>query len=221
MEREPIPVITAQVSVIALIYLGYLWCIDKIPSLSTDKYYLALGAVIIIIGPVISQVIFGFWKKYWGFRSYDVTKYLCNGLPSDKAHKVQIIFDNFWHNSSNVNEKIIEYSRRRSVVCQMNLFVSKLLAIGSFLFLIITFINAIDSHGFIVWRGMLMFFSSGVLAILFCENFKINGKELRGIESRNIKKIINENNDFDNFKEEYKKLTKQNLEEVLKEFNEK
>lgn len=227
MEREPVPVIGTQVSAVTLLFLGLMWVLDKIPNTCNSSYYLSLGAIVIIVGPIISQIIYGIWKSLGGFRLYDITKYLCKDLrlSFEESCKIQSLFDNFWHNNSNINDEIIRYSRSRSVVCQMYLFASRILSIGALIFLVLIFYFSYshDINIIAIRKSLILFLVSGLISCLFEVNFKITSKELIRNELNNIEEAKNSSNAikksaYKKFKSELEEITTpKKLEDILEE----
>ncbi|OGD57044.1 hypothetical protein A2V71_00325 [Candidatus Berkelbacteria bacterium RBG_13_40_8] len=227
MEREQIPIISIQVSIVALVLLSYKWINGTIQTLSNDKYYLSVGAIVILFSPIVSQIIYSVWKKYFGFKSYDITKYLSSNLSGEKCEKVekiQSLFDNFWHNSDNINSNIISYSRTRSFVCQMYLFSSRLLGLGSLTYLFLAFYYSYVFSCSNAFRSLSLFLLSMLVVYLFDENYKIASKELIRSELKNIndtKKDKKKKKKYDELIDEYNKITGAKLEDILEKIESK
>jgi len=183
MERDQIPVIGLQIAIMSAISLGILWLLGHIPHRETPnaiEFLVAFTAIVVIFNTIITQVVYNIWKIIGGFSFYDVTKILCNNVHSKlKKQQIQIAFDNFWHNDKNINKAIIDYSRRRSVVCQMNLFASWILFIAGIIFFIFIFIFNCKVSATL--SGISL-----VLAVTFYLHYKITSSELIQIEKKNI-----------------------------------
>jgi len=224
MERDQIPVIGLQISLAALLVLGIFWIYDLLPSLFERKneFYISFGAVVVVLSPVFSQIVYSIWKIFFGFQSYDITRELCACVYSpDCRQKIQIAFDNFWHNSDNVNDNIIKYSRTRSVVCQMNLFASKILAAGSIAYLIIAFIKSLDTPDYSIWKALTLFFVTGVISFLFDKHFEVTSRELIETERKYILSASLEKKDekvksgFKSFSDDFFQITDKDLTKIL------
>jgi hypothetical protein len=209
VERDQIPVIGLQIAIVSLIVTGFLWVNGFLEKFNNIDYFtIILGTLLATASTLISQLIYNVWKIIGGFGLYDINKILCDQVPKKQHFKIQVAFDNFWHNDDNVNKSIIEYSRRRSVVCQMNLFAFYLLIFSGLLFFIIfiTYLsfNLTCYYGL---KSLLLSFLSFYFSALFYKHFDITSEELIEMEARNIYLAEKKSKDgFAIFAAEYKSI---------------
>lgn len=185
MEREPIPIIGLQVALIVLGFLGYIWIYEHSANIDINTFLIYLGSLSIIIGPIFSQLLFGVWKILGGFSMFDYSREFMCCVPYSKKWVVQTTFDKYWH-SEEIPTHVMEYSRRRSVVCELNLFGALISILGIINFAIITIIlfseNSISS-----WKPALLIIIFFVLAWVFWRNCKMASVELCSIQKENLK----------------------------------
>ncbi len=172
MEREPLPIIALQVSIIVLAFLGFNW-IFKFFSID-QEFFVILGVIIIITSSIVSQLLFGIWKILGGFSLFDASRQFLHCVPTNKRWVVQTIFDKYWHNSK-IGDIVIEYSRRRSAVCELNLFGWVISLIFTIFFIAIV-IYLCFTNPYLIWKALILFGFFSITTKIFFIHFKITVK---------------------------------------------
>lgn len=214
MEREPLPLVSLPVSILGFAAVGLIIVIKGPASLSGEReLYLSLGAIGILAGPFISQLIYAIWSKFGGFWQFDYSKkFITFDMNNDQREKVQKIFDRYWHYSGMfadhgqepINEGILNYSRRRSGSALMSFIGSRVSALSIVIYAFFWLWSCICGYWMILlYLSLLMvvlFFS----ALFFDFKYKKCSRELYSVQehyliknglenviSKDIKDVIN------------------------------
>lgn len=228
MDREPIPILTAPVSILAFLVVGTLWSLDKIDKynelLGSQEFYISLGAIVILATPIISQILFAIWQKFIGFWTidysrelYSSTKLLCNFCEHlYYGDIIQNCFDKNWHGQEEVEitcetktkkicASLTEYSRRRMNAARLSSMSIMTIILG----LLIALSYILSERVYINITHLFVFLAAvAVATIIFRWHLRRNSSELYKIqkpffnqnEDKINKEIENEKNSRDNQK---------------------
>lgn len=189
MNREPLPIIALQASIIVVDILGFLW-VFNFPNIHNSTFYVSLGILVIIASPIISQFFYGIWKILGGFSFFDFSKNFLHGVPFTKKWMVQTTFDRFWHNKD-IDEVVIEYTRRRSAVCQLNLF-GGVVSVPSALFFLVIVVYLCLNNPSELWKALVLLGIFIFLSIIFLLHLGISSTELREMQGYYLKNDLEE-----------------------------
>jgi len=193
MEREPMPIVSLPGSILALAFVGSYWILVNEP-IDWKDLIIVVGAGAIIINPLISQILHFVWKLLGGFAIFDYSIEFYDSVPRQYKWVVQTIFDKHWHGEQCPPGSILEYSRRRSSVCQMNLFAILAASIGFIAFSVIMILLLATSNCSDFWQPIIFLVIYAFLFFVFWFSLNKNKKELYEIEKNYLdyKKIKQE-----------------------------